>query len=322
MNSSKTLPIGNTRPPETSALLRRRRIVGQAEVAEDVAAPLVDVHFTHPGPFHHQVQWREVLLDQAQQFHWVILYRCFRFTEALEALQIRQQAHRHHLERLGLQVAEVEPVRPRRVEVGVELSDLRDGVYFIRHLIPALDEELERAHQLRQLPPHGQRVGAVVFEEALEHLKAAVVLLQDDAEVWLNLGMALEQSGVIAEAETAYHRVIALDPGGSLAGRAEQRLTRISSERFTGEDSGELREDAIAHLVDALKRFAGMTDEEVREIAFEIAILGSKRLSIRNREPVHTLRNLPGKFSGLELLCLEYAGFQRIDPSASQSSIN
>ncbi|MCH7225053.1 tetratricopeptide repeat protein [Haloferula sp. A504] len=152
-------------------------------------------------------------------------------------------------------------------------------------------------------------------EEGLEHLKAAVVLLQDDPEAWLNIAMALEQTGVTDEAETAYRRVISLDKSGTLAGRAEQRLTRIASDRFTSAEPPELREEAVAHLVEALKRFATMTDEQVRDLTFEIAMLGSKGLSIRNREPVHTLRNLPGKFSGLELLCLEYAGFQRIDPS-------
>ena len=45
------------------------------------------------------------------------------------------------------------------------------------------------------------------------------------------------------------------------------------------------------------------------KITSQIAMLGSKGLSIRNSEPIHTLRNLAGKFSGLELLCLEYAGF-------------
>lgn len=152
-------------------------------------------------------------------------------------------------------------------------------------------------------------------EEGLEQLKAAVVLLQEDPEAWLNLAMALEQTGVTDESQTAYRRVIALDKTGNLASRAEQRLTRMSSERFTSGESPELREEAVVHLVEALKRFATMTDEQVRDLSFEIAMLGSKGLSIRNREPVHTLRNLPGKFSGLELLCLEYAGFQRIDPS-------
>lgn len=154
-----------------------------------------------------------------------------------------------------------------------------------------------------------------LLEEALEHLKAAVVLLEDDPEAWLNVAMALEQTGVTDEAETAYRRVIALNAGGPLAARAEQRMNAISSRRFTSGESPELREEAVGYLVDALKRFATMTDEDIRDLTFEIATLGSKGLSIRNREPVHTLRNLPGKLSGLQLLCLEYAGFQRIDPS-------
>ena len=94
-------------------------------------------------------------------------------------------------------------------------------------------------------------------------------------------------------------------------------MNAISSARFTSGETPDLREDAVGHLVETLKRFATMTDEQVRDLTFEIAMLGSKGLSIRNREPIHTLRNLPGKFSGLELLCLEYAGFQRIDPSVN-----
>lgn len=29
----------------------------------------------------------------------------------------------------------------------------------------------------------------------------------------------------------------------------------------------------------------------------------------------YTLNSIPGKFSGLHLLCIEYVGFQKIDPS-------
>lgn len=152
------------------------------------------------------------------------------------------------------------------------------------------------------------------LEEGLDHLKAAVVLRQEDPQAWLNLALNLEQSGEVADAETAYARVIALDPGGLLAERAELARNRISGRRFR-EDGGGLRPDVVAFCREALRLFAAMPADDVKRITMEIAMLGTKGLSVRNPAVCHTLRGLPGSFSGLQLLCLEYVGFRIIDPT-------
>ena len=55
--------------------------------------------------------------------------------------------------------------------------------------------------------------------------------------------------------------------------------------------------------------------EEVREIAFEIGMLGQHGLDINDPRETHVLRALPGRtFSSLELLCIMYAGLKRIEP--------
>lgn len=151
-------------------------------------------------------------------------------------------------------------------------------------------------------------------EEGVVHLKAAVVLLPEDPQAWLNLAMNLEQSGATGEAETAYSRVIALNPGGALAERAEQGRNRITGRMFRAEDDA-LRPDVVAFCRDALALFSGMPAERVRRVTMEIAMLGAKGLSIRNPAAQYTLRSLPGTFSGLQLLCIEYAGFQIIEPA-------
>jgi len=72
---------------------------------------------------------------------------------------------------------------------------------------------------------------------------------------------------------------------------------------------------AVWFLLDALKRYATLPVEKVREIAFEIALLGQRGLDYASPEKKYSLRSLPGEsFSGLQLMCLMHAGFQQIAP--------
>jgi tetratricopeptide (TPR) repeat protein len=152
------------------------------------------------------------------------------------------------------------------------------------------------------------------LEDGLDHLKAAVVLRQEDPQAWLNLAMNLEQGGNVADAETAYGRVISRDPGGLLAERAEQARNRISGRKLREGGAG-LRPDVVAFCREAMRLFAAMPADEVKRITMEIAMLGTKGLSVSNPTARHTLRSLPGEFSGLQLLCYEYVGFKIIDSS-------
>ena len=51
------------------------------------------------------------------------------------------------------------------------------------------------------------------------------------------------------------------------------------------------------------------------EITFEVARLGESGLDYANPEKKYTVSAYPGEsFSGLQLMCLMYAGFKRIAP--------
>jgi hypothetical protein len=78
-----------------------------------------------------------------EQVHRVVFDGGLGFADALVALEVRQQTEGHHLERLGVEVAEEEPVGPDLVEVLEEFPDLRDGVEFVRVVVPAVHKELE-----------------------------------------------------------------------------------------------------------------------------------------------------------------------------------
>jgi hypothetical protein len=69
------------------------------------------------------------------------------------------------------------------------------------------------------------------------------------------------------------------------------------------------------HLLDAIGRFDKLPVDKIRDIAFEIGWVGQRGLSYDDPTPKYTLKTLPGeRFSGLQLMCLMYAGFQRFAP--------
>jgi hypothetical protein len=80
-----------------------------------------------------------------------------------------------------------------------------------------------------------------------------------------------------------------------------------------------LRERSAAstmYLWDALKRFSSLTNSQVFTIASEAAMVGRNGLGFTSSEKRYTLAAFPGeRFSGLQMMCFMYAGFQRINPS-------
>jgi hypothetical protein len=72
---------------------------------------------------------------------------------------------------------------------------------------------------------------------------------------------------------------------------------------------------AVYYCLDALKRYAKVPVEKVREISFEIGMVGRNGLDYASLDKKYTLKSLPDEqFSGLHLMCLMYAGFKRIAP--------
>jgi len=72
---------------------------------------------------------------------------------------------------------------------------------------------------------------------------------------------------------------------------------------------------AVWFLLSALERYDKMPIEKVREITFEVGLLGRSGLDYASSEKKYRLRSLPDEqLSGLELMCLMFAGFKRIAP--------
>ena len=72
---------------------------------------------------------------------------------------------------------------------------------------------------------------------------------------------------------------------------------------------------ATMHMLAALRRYSALAPDQIQAIALEIAVLGMNGINYIAGEQQYTLKTLPGEqFSGLELLCLQYVGFQLVRP--------
>ncbi len=183
-------------------------------------------------------------------------------------------------------------------------------------------ETLERAVALDPENPWANRnlgIGHLKVGEhpdkAVEHLRKAVESQPGDQGAWLALGDAESQSGQRKSAADAYKRAIEINPHNDLAEVARKASSQLAQTSFDRAlPQGFARPDAVEYCVAAIKEFRNRPVEEVQRIAFEIAALGRSGLDVNNAEKRCRLNSLPGEFSGLQLVCLIYVGFQIVAP--------
>lgn len=166
---------------------------------------------------------------------------------------------------------------------------------------------------------HGN-LGAILakagkFQEAIPHFRNAAHQRQSDSTPLLGLAKALESLGGdhLAEAKRIYDDVIRRFRGQPEAETAMEAQTAIAHRALRKSVDGAIRMDVVHYMIDALQKFGAMPKKQVGEIVGEIAILGRSGLSINDPDKRYSLRNLPGDFSGLQLLSMMHAGVRLFD---------
>ena len=183
-------------------------------------------------------------------------------------------------------------------------------------------ENLERAVALEPENPWANRnLGIALLklgddaEKAALHLRIAVESQPRDQEAWLALGDALILAEERQQAADAYKQAISINPHNDLAevARSASSLLAQDSIQSSGSASGP-RPDAVECCVAAIKEFRDRRLEDVKRIAFEIAALGRAGIDVNDFTKWYRLDSLPGEFSGLQIVCLMYVGFQMVAP--------
>lgn len=81
--------------------------------------------------------------------------------------------------------------------------------------------------------------------------------------------------------------------------------------------------EAVPLLLLALRRFDGMENRAIADMTQEIAVMGQEGIRYSDASRTYTLKSAPGEtFTGLALMCLLYAGIQRLAPAAADPGMD
>jgi tetratricopeptide (TPR) repeat protein len=92
--------------------------------------------------------------------------------------------------------------------------------------------------------------------------------------------------------------------------KARELSTQIAKKTFKKTD---IRYDAVFYCLAAIEKFEQMNLLQIRGITAEIAILGSSGFDTSDSERHYQINSLPGEFTGIQLICYMYVGFQMLD---------
>ena len=195
------------------------------------------------------------------------------------------------------------------------------------------------------------------YDEAELVLKAATKIQPDNALVKQNLAATLARAGKVKEALPYFRQAVSLNPenGAALMGLAQclssiedpdhQRdslkiykqvvqkfpdapFTEVAKHILNSAGQSDLRKpvdggyrpDAVEYMQSAMALFDTLPKPQVGQITMEIGLLGQNGLEINNPGKRYSLKNLPGDFSGLQLLCMMHVGMAMFDPRADCGS--
>lgn len=212
--------------------------------------------------------------------------------------------------------------RALEIEKGLVNAKVALGVAYARQksfdrsaevLKEAVLEDPDNGYALRNL-------GAVLLqigrdrEDSLRYLRRAVSLMPEDQQAWFGVAQAELAAGDLEQADLALKKVIGIQPYNSIAESAKDMRTRIAQQNFRGSTKANIRLDAVMYILSAMRQFSEMSKEDVQKVGFEIATIGMGGIDVNDPKSQYHLRTLPGTFSGLGLLCYEYAAFKQFAP--------
>ena len=203
-----------------------------------------------------------------------------------------------------------DPLHGQHVALGFSCHQLGRNDKAVTALLIALQHEPNNFYALKNIGAIYGKIGET--DKSVSYLERANKLSSNVPEVLLALAQAYEQSKTLDKSSEIYKQIIALNPHDEIKIIAEESLTRIAMAELKGKG---YRFDAVMYCLNALELYSTMSSGKVKEIAFEIAVVGMAGLSINDPTKQYELKSLEGDFSGLQLLCYMFVGFKQVDSS-------
>ncbi len=193
------------------------------------------------------------------------------------------------------------------VALGYAYAKMGDSESAKKYFLDALKLDADNSYAMRNLGGIFGKNGDV--EKSLYYLEKAYSLNPSDTSTTYGLGYCYQQVKDFQKADQYYHKLLEMDVPSNLKELARDGLREIA---ITSLKSKGFRMDVVMYMLSALKLFKKESENKVREIAFEIALIGTSGLDINNPDKKYTINGLPGVFTGLQLVSYMYVGFKKI----------
>jgi hypothetical protein len=152
--------------------------------------------------------------------------------------------------------------------------------------------------------------------EAEHILRRLVAITPSSQDAWFGLAEAVFVQDRPEDADELYRKAVDVDASSKIAETARVRLSEIAQKIFRSKTPGAERMDSVMYLTGAIEKFAGLPRKQVERIGYEVARLGMDGFDVNDSRQQYQLQSLPGRFSGLHMVCLMYAAFKIINPAA------
>ena len=196
------------------------------------------------------------------------------------------------------------------VALGVAYSKLDDLQSAKKYFLEALNRDANNSFALRNLG--GLFGNSGEMEKSLYYLEKAYEIDPVDPKTVYGLGYSYQAIKDYEKADKYYKEVLSLGAPAEITDLAKDGRREIAVSNFKAKG---LRMDAVFYLLSALNLFERKKENEIRDITFEIGLKGRGGLDINNPDKKYSLNTLEGQFTGLQLVCYMYVGFNKIDPS-------
>ena len=227
---------------------------------------------------------------------------------ALSDLRQLEPAEQHLRHALELDPEQVNA----RVGLSVVLHRRGDSAAAIQELQDAIKIQPQHASAQRNLA--AMLCKAEDFAAAEPHYRKAIELNPGDQQAKLEFGQCLLRLGNKAEADAIFLDAINTDSTTSVAEAARQQRTKLAQESFRAGMPVGVQPDAAMYCLAAIQKFEKMRRADVQKIGFEIAVLGQQGLDTNDPTARYQLKSMPGKFSGLQLVCTMFVAFKILTP--------
>jgi len=177
------------------------------------------------------------------------------------------------------------------------------------YFLKALELDPENSYALRNLGGLYGKSGEI--KKSLGYLEKAYALNSKDINTIYGLAHNYQQLKDYQKADQYFRKVLEMDASSEIQELAKTGLREIATIHLK---SHGLRMDAVMYMLAALKLFSEESESRVKEITFQIAMLGRSGFDINNPDKTYTIHSLPGVFTGLQLVSYMYVGFKQIAP--------